>query len=866
MNGYYESLLTNRGCDYFQSYTDLRAARQLLLAICDRHDLPALADVNKEVATKGAEEKWSAALNRFKLLILEESRHTVAEALHRRWYQSRYQNGLDLHIEFEKIERYGMGEDDSEGSEEENNKGPRCRAIFELDDIKSSKFITALNIKELLRPGTIIELCHVSKGNPKAESVLLGTLCHQVWTKETKPTILRNKCAITLYTADSDTAKSGRYRLYPLTSLLSYARQFEAITFLRTDLYPDLAPGPAERTHLGNNGEGAATNKSDIPSNSVEASSKATIRNTKRKDNGSLTSEATIFDIPVLNECQEKASRQFLTSSPGSVTLVQGPPGTGKTTLLTATICKFLLARTRAGNAHPRLMVCAPSNKAVMVLASRYLEAAEKSATFQVVMIGDKDKMMDNNDNVRRFKKVFVYSWVQNWLKDFYHTALSTTIKSSEKAVQLTLLADALYLHLPKHALHPDRRVKSLVRTVFSSINNSQKFAELEKALNYLSLNLRQMESIIHAHLLDNANVIFCTLSSAGTRMIKRTQTIEGLIIDEAAAACEPETYIPFASKRPEIAMIVGDPKQLPATVMSKLASYHGLGRSLQERLMFNEKKPYTMLRVQYRMRPEISQFPSAAFYQGQIVDGTNVIQPSYGSTITRSLVDTHPLCFIDVDGIEHQNHSKSFYNTKEAEQVVALLLDLRKISGGDRTQQPNTWGSLRRVRVITFYKAQVDLITLLMKTHSLNVQVSTVDSIQGSESELIVISFVRRGKRNSIGFLSDDRRLNVAITRAKHKLVCIGNTAGLATVEGRGIATVRALVQDAIDRKAVVTNYCPKVERRTRPAAVGPLDAHRKSKVVRSKAKKAANKRRRTKNDTTKPHKKRSKHCHRSK
>jgi senataxin len=260
----------------------------------------------------------------------------------------------------------------------------------------------------------------------------------------------------------------------------------------------------------------------------------------------------------------------------------------------------------------------------------------------------------------------------------------------------------------------------------------------------------------------------------------------------------------------PERILIVGDPKQLPATIMSQNAKARGLAKSLQERLMFDESRPYTMLKVQYRMRSEISRFPSKTFYEGGISDGSHVTNPSYHVPEYQPLVSDRPYSFVQVDGIETQKPSGSFENMAEAERVVAMLMDLRKISNREAFVRPgqarNRWFSIDRVRVITFYQAQVELISSMLEASGLQrVTVSTVDSNQGSEADLIILSFVRTGKTKGVGFLSDNRRLNVALTRAKHKLICIGNTYCLAEAEGRrGTTTIQSLAKDAVDGEII--------------------------------------------------------------
>jgi superfamily I DNA and/or RNA helicase len=140
--------------------------------------------------------------------------------------------------------------------------------------------------------------------------------------------------------------------------------------------------------------------------------------------------------------------------------------------------------------------------------------------------------------------------------------------------------------------------------------------------------------------------------------------------------------------------------------------------------------------------------------------------------------------------------------NLEEAKRVVELLLELRLVAS--KTRVDKEWTSVDRVRVITFYQAQVALISKMLKKKGLkNIVVSTVDSSQGSESDVIIISFVRTGKQASVGFLTDNRRLNVALTRARHQLIVIGNANTLALVSDA--VAIQALLEDARERGVIL-------------------------------------------------------------
>mmetsp|Transcript_12780 Transcript_12780/g.18799 ORF Transcript_12780/g.18799 Transcript_12780/m.18799 type:complete len:384 (-) Transcript_12780:167-1318(-) len=324
----------------------------------------------------------------------------------------------------------------------------------------------------------------------------------------------------------------------------------------------------------------------------------------------------------------------------------------------------------------------------------------------------------------------------------------------------------------------------SILESHFSEIKNSMKmFDEQQVVMN----------------LLNSADVIFCTLSTAGSRPLRRMQQIDDLIIDEASAATEPELFIPLRAQ-PNRLLLVGDPKQLPATVQSPLAKEYGLAQSLQERLMYISKHEFTMLDVQYRMREEISKWPMATFYNGKVRNGENVTNVEY--KVETPLLDGAPYLWVKVSGEEKKNTNKSTYNESEGEVIVTILLELMK----RKSSSPKKWHSADRIRIITFYQAQVDYLKLLLRRYNLDdVMVSTVDSSQGSEADVVIISFVR-GTSGHMGFLKDNRRLNVALTRAKFQLICVGNVHAVAGLhEKDGNMALRALANDAITRSALL-------------------------------------------------------------
>lgn len=239
---------------------------------------------------------------------------------------------------------------------------------------------------------------------------------------------------------------------------------------------------------------------------------------------------------------------------------------------------------------------------------------------------------------------------------------------------------------------------------------------------------------------------------------------------------------------------------QLPPTIMSRYAADVGLGVSMHERLMHQCGKSFVMLDCQYRMRPQISLFPCSQFYNGSIMNGTNVTCESYASNL--SLPSKGTYSFIDIKGSEHQLSGGSYANEAECAAVVKVVQEIARHSANI----PG-WHSTDKIRIITFYQGQVILLRQRLRERGLgNVLVATVDSSQGCEADIVIISFVRssskRGVRHAAGFLADDRRINVALTRARHQLICVGDATGTLGVEGS--ETLKKLVADAKQRDCI--------------------------------------------------------------
>eukprot|EP00501_MAST-03F_sp_TOSAG23-6_P002251 GSMAST32.ASY1.ANO1.2351.1 assembled CDS len=282
------------------------------------------------------------------------------------------------------------------------------------------------------------------------------------------------------------------------------------------------------------------------------------------------------------------------------------------------------------------------------------------------------------------------------------------------------------------------------------------------------------VKSRVEQALLEAADIIFTTLSSSGMNNLEKASIgtefdLAGVVIDEAAQCVELECLIPLRFEAPHC-VLIGDPRQLPATVLSQQAKKQGYGRSLFERLA-QRGHPVRMLNTQYRCHPKISAFPSLYFYNGKLLDGENVTSNEYDMNFHHHISGHfRPFIFFNLaKSLESRGLGDDFswHNIVEAKHAFAIYSALIR-------EFPNGWEN--RIGIITPYRAQIKEL----KKHfgdTNNVEINTVDAFQGREKDIIIISCVRAqsDKQRDVGFLHDIRRLNVALTRAKYGLWILG-------------------------------------------------------------------------------------------
>ncbi len=289
-----------------------------------------------------------------------------------------------------------------------------------------------------------------------------------------------------------------------------------------------------------------------------------------------------------------------------------------------------------------------------------------------------------------------------------------------------------------------------------------------EKGLAHRDLSrgwkeVRRIEGEIRDDILDKAKVLCCTCIGSGHDILDGRKFSQ-VLIDEATQATEPAALVPLVKGARQVVM-VGDHRQLPPTVISKMAEQGGLGRSLFERLVDMGIVP-NLLNTQYRMHPSISEFPNSHFYDGRLEDGVSASEREAPLGLLWPDWES-PLTFLPVEGEEVLSpDGASKENPAESAWVVKILSDFVEAGGL----------AIDDIGIVTPYAGQVRSIRDMLPESLQSVEVRTVDGYQGREKGVVIFSCVRSNKDGNVGFLSDRRRLNVALTRARRGLVVIGN------------------------------------------------------------------------------------------
>jgi hypothetical protein len=434
-----------------------------------------------------------------------------------------------------------------------------------------------------------------------------------------------------------------------------------------------------------------------------------------------------------LNESQHQALMQVMTAA--DIGLVHGPPGTGKTTTIVQAIRETI-------RLEHQVLVCAPSNAAVDLLVEKLSEQG-----LDVIRIG--------------------------------HPA-RVTEQSLSKTLDVRIAAHDSYQELKamRKKMEQLRSAAFKFKRQFGHYERQERKMLLQES-KAMKADADVLEFYIVNDLLQNAQAICTTLVGSSHPVLRGRKYITAFI-DEAAQALEPATWIPLL--RCNRVILAGDHQQLPPTIKSNDAAKRGLARTLFEKAIENHPAAASMLTVQYRMHEDIMRFSSDYFYKGALVADQSVRSGLLA-------LNQPPVEYIDTAGIgyaEKQDaETLSRFNEEEAQLLVKRLeLLVEDVGVENWLQQRFSLG------IITPYRAQVDVLVKLAGNSAVLallpglITINTVDAFQGQERDVIGISFVRSNEKSEVGFLGDIRRTNVAMTRARKKLIMIGDSATLGAHE----------------------------------------------------------------------------------
>lgn len=530
-----------------------------------------------------------------------------------------------------------------------------------------------------------------------------------------------------------------------------------------------------------------------------------------------------VMDNYLLNPGQAKAIMNARDND--GFTLIQGPPGTGKTKTIVAMVGALLTGQinTKYSSATPverpqtssfsgagqpiragtmkKLLVCAPSNAAVDELVLRLKQGVKTMDgahhKISVLRLGRSDAINAAVKDVTLDELVKAEMDVET---NKNGSGPTDREKLHQEAAEIKTQLNLLRPQLDAARLNEDRTRLNDLQRQFDTLLKRRGIIGSKIDADKDSGNTAVRESEVRRRrfqqkILNDAQVLCATLSGSGHEMFKNLSVeFETVIIDEAAQCVELSALIPLKYGCTKC-ILVGDPKQLPPTVLSQSAARYGYDQSLFVRMQRNHARHVHLLDTQYRMHPEISEFPSREFYEGKLYDGGDMgslrDQPWHQAKLLG------PYRFFDVAGVQERGRKgQSLINYNEIE--VSFLLYQRL-----RQDFPDV-DFKGKVGIITPYKAQLGalrerFVNVWGPDITGDIEFNTTDAFQGRECEIIIFSCVRASATGGIGFMTDIRRMNVGLTRAKSSLWILGDTRALRQGE-----FWNKLIEDARSRKRI--------------------------------------------------------------
>jgi predicted DNA helicase len=473
-----------------------------------------------------------------------------------------------------------------------------------------------------------------------------------------------------------------------------------------------------------------------------------------------VSTAKTELELGFLNQSQKNAVENALAAE--DIYLIQGPPGTGKT----VTAVELITKAVKQGD---KILAAADSNTAVDNLLELLVEKE-----LNVIRIGHPIRV---NKKLREHTLDEVVLEHQDYLEaEKLRDEVSDLINKQESYIypggkyRRGLSDQEIKNYAEKDLEHHVRGISPEV------IDEMADWLELQEKIDKYFKEIEKLENKAVAELLDEADVICTTNISAGSELLKNRE-FDLTVIDEATQATQPATLIPYLKANKTI--LIGDHKQLPPTVVNQEAAKNGLSISLFEKLIVIYQSVFSsVLEIQYRMNRDIMGFSSIYFYNNSLKAAKSTAEHKLSDLgikleeddcfTVKSLKSEYPLVFLDTKEMRAEERSfkgsDSYDNPVESEIVLDIL---------DRAIKSSIIEN--DIAVIAAYKDQVDLIN--QHNNFKDVEIDTVDAFQGREKEMIIFSAVRSNNENNIGFLRDLRRLNVALTRAKRKMIFIGDS-----------------------------------------------------------------------------------------
>jgi len=461
------------------------------------------------------------------------------------------------------------------------------------------------------------------------------------------------------------------------------------------------------------------------------------------------------FKNEMLNKFQKNAVENAIAAR--DIYLIHGPPGTGKT----VSCVEIIQQAVENGE---KVIATADSNNAVDNIVEKLVERG-----VNVVRVGHPARvtpLLREHTLDSMIEKNPLFHEIRRLREEAFNLIDKRSSYTYPKMKWRRGMSDEKIKDLAKRNVGfrgvSSKKIKEIARWII-----------IQERINTLFENAEKLEMKVIDEILENADVVCTTNSTSGSELLKNRK-FDLLVIDEATQSTEPSCLIPIIHANKIV--MAGDHKQLPPTILNKEAERNGLGKSLFERLIeIYGDKIRSILRIQYRMNEIIMNFSNMEFYDNKLIADDSVKEHRLNDLITER-EESMPMVFIDTSRLSQSERTRKGSTSKENPLEVKIVSEVvnKLIDRGIKK---------RHIGVISPYDDQIDLLkNAIPKEYQDELEIKTVDGFQGREKEVIILSLVRSNPEGNIGFLTDLRRLNVALTRAKRKLIIVGDSKTLSS------------------------------------------------------------------------------------